>query len=197
MKKAFTILLMILIGGFGGYFYYKYSQKNKENNIISEAGNITNTPETVENHNENAETSNTEEPDGESPHSGKQIDETQLDDESLKKWKGEYYLEYFDEKSKSIHPIKLSLKIDAPDVSSILIWRYDEDKQTDKEAAFSGEFWKMGNENNELDFILGVQSGVFEGKNESTFFLSEKDGRFFIRTNYLDKNDAVLIKKIK
>lgn len=123
----------------------------------------------------------------------------------MKKWKGEYYAEYFDEKSKKDNkPIEISVSISSPEDANIDVGRKGVEKSSVSVSSYFGTFEKINKENSSVLFIPQVKSGSFEdepsGKMEDGFFITEKDGNFYVRTNYISKKGSFIefpIKKLK
>jgi hypothetical protein len=205
MKKLLLIfVILVLLGacGLGGYWYAK-KKLTEENRVEEITQNVD--PNTID----TAYTNTSE--DEQKIEDQQNIEEEsiktlgELDSESLKKWKGEYYAEYFDEKGKKENkPIVISVRITSPEDANVDIGRKGADKTSQDVSSYFGTFEKMDQDNSSVLFIPQVMSGDFKdspsGEMEDGFFLQEKDGNFSVKTRYVSKNGNFIefpIKKIK
>lgn len=205
MKKTLIIIVILFLCGlcaYGGYWYAK--KKLTEEDRIAEIVQNTD-PSTVD-------MAYTSIPENEQDIENEEEVEREniqtlgdLDAESIQKWKGEYYAEYFDEKSKKDNkPIEISVSISSPEDANIDIGRKGVEKSSVSVSSYFGTFEKINKENSSVLFIPQVKSGSFEdgssGKMEDGFFITEKDGNFYVRTNYISKKGSFIefpIKKLK
>lgn len=205
MKKSLLIIVILIVLGACGFGGYWYANKKLAINRVEVVETITDSNKkdsayADDSGQEQEDASNQEESDTESI---KTLGE--IDVESLKKWKGEYYAEYFDEKSKKdSKPIEISVSISSPEDANIDVGRKGVEKSSVSVSSYFGTFEKIDKENSSVLFIPQVKSGSFEdeasGKMEDGFFITEKDGNFYVRTNYISKNGSLIefpIKKIK
>lgn len=205
MKKLLLIfVILVLLGacGLGGYWYAK-KKLTEESRVEEITQNVD--PNTIDSAYTNASE------DEQKIENQQNIEEEsikilgELDSESLKKWKGEYSAEYFDEKGKKENkPIVISVEISSTENTGINIGRLGVEPTSTDVASYSGSFEKMDNKNASVLFIPEVKAGHFadgfSGKMEDGFFLQEKDGNFSVKTRYISKKGNFIefpIKKIK
>ena len=123
-----------------------------------------------------------------------------LDNNSFKKWKGEYFLEYKDYAGEGNAVIKVKLQLNEPEFNNLWIWWEAPNEKNSDTISIFGSFGKADEANTKIKFLPEVEAGDGRGM-EKDYFLYEKDNKFYIKSGMIPseygEQKKVLIKKVK
>lgn len=184
-KSAFsTLLLMILIN-----FSCKEKKTVVTKVVTTESKAAADTHDSIQEDNDNEDEVRKSD-----------LDYEEVDANSFKKWKGEYFLEYKDYAGEGNAVIKVKLKLEDPGFNNLWIWwEAPNEKNSDTISVF-GSFGKADHTNTKIKFLPEVETGDGRGI-EKDYFLYEKDNKFYIKSMMIPSENGVIkklpIQKIK
>ncbi|WP_160137395.1 hypothetical protein [Chryseobacterium sp. c4a] len=123
-----------------------------------------------------------------------------IDENSFKKWKGKYFLEYHDYAGEGNSVIKVKVDLNEPEFNNIWIWwEAPNEKNSDTISMFGG-LGKADHTNTKIKFLPEVEAGEGRGM-EKDYFLYEKNNKFYIKSGMIPSENGVIellpIQKIK
>ncbi|WP_347217573.1 hypothetical protein [Chryseobacterium sp.] len=123
-----------------------------------------------------------------------------IDENSFKKWKGKYFLEYHDYAGEGNSVIKVKVDLNEPEFNNIWIWWETPNEKNSDTLSMFGSLGKADPANTKVKFLPEVEAGDGRGM-EKDYFLYEKGNKFYIKSGMIPSENGVIellpIQKIK
>lgn len=128
------------------------------------------------------------------------LDYELVDENSFKKWQGEYLLEYKDYGGEGNSIVKAQIKLDNPDSNNLWIWWEAPNEKNSDTISVYGSFGTIDANNTKIKFLPEVTAGDDRGL-DVHFYLYEINNTYYIKSQMIPSENGVIkkvpIQKIK